>query len=160
MLASIPMVKDKVQDKAIKLDGNFETLNMKGRFTNEEYAINSFTFFGINKKVEITGNGNLYPMPGGKNSSMDVNFTENEGKIADVLQKNVGTKTLPMRLVGPGFGLKPDIQYTLSKIAKSAVKAKGEEVLKKAIDKNLDKIIPAEAKEKVKGLLDGFFKKK
>jgi hypothetical protein len=91
---------------------------------------------------------------------MEVNFTENEGKIADILQKNIGSKTLPLRLVGPGFGLKPDIQYTVSRVAKSAFKAKGEDAIKKVLDKNLDKIVPAAAKEKVKGLLDGFFKKK
>lgn len=160
LLANIPMVKDKVGDKPIKLDGNFETLNLKGRFSNEEYLISAFTFFGINKKIEITGSGGIYPLPGSKNSSMDVYFTEQEGKVADILQKNIGTKTLPVRLAGPGFGLKPDYQFTVSRLAKSAVKAKGEEVAKKIIDKNIDKIVPPEAKEKVKGLLNGLFKKK
>ena len=160
LLANIPVVKDQAKDKPLNIDGNFETLNMKGRFKNDEYAISSFTFFGINKKVELTGSGEIFPLPGAKNSTMDVNFTQNEGKIADVLQKNIGTKTLPMRLAGPGFGLKPDYQYTISKIAKGAMKTKGEEVAKKVIEKNIDKILPAAAKEKVKGLLDGFFKKK
>lgn len=160
LLANIPVVKDQVKDKPLNVNGNFETLTMKGRFANEEYAISSFNFLGINKKVEITGNGTIYPLPGSKNSTMDVNFTEQEGKIADVLSKNIGTKTIPMRLVGPGFGLKPDYQYTVSRVAKSAVKTKGEEVLKKVIDKNLNKVIPEEAKEKVQGILDGFFKKR
>jgi hypothetical protein len=160
LLANIPMVKDKVGDKPIKLDGNFETLNMKGRFTNEEYLISAFTFLGMNKKIEITGSGGIYPLPGSKSSSMDVYFTEHEGKVAEILQKNIGTKTLPIRLGGPGFGLKPDYQFTVSRVAKSAVKTKGEEVAKKIIDKNIDKIVPPEAKDKVKGLLNSLFKKK
>ncbi|MBC7541016.1 MAG: hypothetical protein H7281_19510, partial [Bacteriovorax sp.] len=34
LLANIPVVKDKMKDKQLKIDGNFETLTMKGRFTN------------------------------------------------------------------------------------------------------------------------------
>jgi hypothetical protein len=63
-------------------------------------------------------------------------------------------------VTGPGFDMKPDFSYTISKLAKGAVKNKGQEELKKIIDKNLDKLVPGAAKEKVKGILDGFFKKK
>lgn len=161
LLANIPVVKDKVKDKQIKIDGNFETLTMKGRFTNTQYNIASFDFVGIDKKVHVSGSGDIYPQPGSsKLSVMEVSFVDNTGKISEVLQSNVGTKILPMRLTGPGFDMKPDYGYTISKLAKGAVKTKGQEELKKVIDKNLDKIIPAAAKEKVKGLLDGFFKKK
>ncbi|MBY0415076.1 MAG: hypothetical protein K2Q18_12975 [Bdellovibrionales bacterium] len=160
MLANIPVVKDQVQDKQLKIDGNFETLNMKGRFTEATYNIASFNFIGINKKVELTGAGTIYPDPAGPSkSTMDVNFTEH-GKIGDILQKNIGSKILPMRVTGPGFSMKPDIQYTLSRVAKSAVKTKGVEVAQKIIDKNIDKIVPEKAKEQVKGLLNGLFKKK
>ena len=161
LLANIPVVKDKVKDKQLKIDGNFETLNMKGRFTNALYSISSFNFMGINKKVQITGSGDIYPLPGsGKTSTMDINFTDFTGKISDVLQQNVGTKVLPLRVSGPGFDMKPDYSYTISKLAKGAFKAKGEEKIKEVLQKNIDKLVPAAAKEKVKGLLDGFFKKK
>lgn len=160
LLASIPVVKDQVQDKQLKLDGNFETLNMKGRFTETTYNLASFNFIGLNKKVEITGAGTIYPIPGSANkSSMDVYFTEN-AKIGELLQKNVGVKVLPIRLSGPGYAMKPEIQYTLSRIAKGAVKTKGVEAAQKVINKNIDKIVPEKAREQVKGLLDGFFKKK
>ena len=91
---------------------------------------------------------------------MDINFTDFTGKISDVLQQNVGTKVLPLRVSGPGFDMKPDYSYTISKLAKGAFKAKGEEKIKEVLQKNIDKLVPAAAKEKVKGLLDGFFKKK
>lgn len=161
ILANIPVVKDQVKDKQIKIDGNFETLTMKGHFTNAQYNLASVDFVGINKKVQVTGSGDIYPLASaGKPSVMEVNFTDNTGKISDVLQKNVGTKVLPLRVTGPGFDLKPDYGYTISKLAKGALKTKGEEKLKEAIQKNIDKVIPAAAKDKVKGLLDGFFKKK
>jgi len=160
LLASIPVVKDQVQDKQLKLDGNFETLSMKGRFTETTYNLANFNFIGLNKKVEITGGGVIYPVPGSANkSSMDVYFTEN-AKIVEFLKKNLGTKVLPIRLSGPGYAMKPEIQYTLSRIAKGAAKTKGVEAAQKIIDKNIDKIVPEKAREQVKGLLDGFFKKK
>jgi hypothetical protein len=161
LLANIPVVKDKIKDKQIKIDGNFESFSMKGHFTNAQYNLASVDFIGINKKVQITGSGDIYPQPGsGKISSMDVNFTDNTGKISDILQQNVGTKILPLRVTGPGFDLKPDYGYTISKLAKGALKTKGTEKIKEVVQKNIEKIIPAAAKEKVKDLLDGFFKKK
>ena len=160
LLANIPVVKDQVQDKQVKIDGNFETLNMKGRFTEATYNLASFNFIGINKKVEINGSGTIYPLPGSPNrSSMDVYFAEN-GKIGEVLTKNLGSKVLPVRLVGPGFAMMPEYQYTISRVAKGAAKTKGIEAATKIIDKNIDKIVPEKAKEQVKGLIDGFFKKK
>ncbi len=160
ILANIPVVKDQVKDKQLKLDGNLETLNLKGRFTNAEYQLASFDFIGIDKKVQITGSGNIFPIAGKENSRMEVNFIDNTGKISDVLQKNVGTKVLPIKLSGPGFGLKPDYGYTVQKLAKGAMKTKGEEKLKEVVQKNIDKIVPENAKEKVKGILNGLFKKK
>jgi hypothetical protein len=161
ILANIPVVKDKMKDKQLKIDGNFETLTMKGRFTNVLYNIAAFDFVGIDKKVQISGSGEIYPQAGsGKTSAMEVNFVDNTGKISEVLMQNVGTKVLPLRVTGPGFDLKPDYGYTISKLAKGALKTKGEEKLKEALQKNLDKLVPAGAKDKVKGLLDGFFKKK
>lgn len=160
ILANIPVVKDQVKDKQLKLDGNFETLNLKGRFTNSQYQLSSFDFVGIDKKVQITGAGEIYPIAGKENSKMEVNFIDNTGKISDVLQKNVGTKVLPIKLTGPGFGLKPDYGYTVQKLAKGAMKTKGEEKLKEVVQKNIDKIVPENAKEKVKGILNGLFKKK
>lgn len=161
ILASIPVVKDKMKDKQLKIDGNFETLTMKARLSNALYNISSFDFVGIDKKVQVSGSGDIYPQPGsGKISAMEVNFVDNTGKISDVLLKNVGTKTLPLRVTGPGFDMKPDYSYTLSKLAKGALKTQGQEKLKEVVEKNLDKLVPAAAKDKVKGLLDGFFKKK
>jgi len=160
LLANIPMVKDKVQDKQIKINGNFETLTMKGHFTSAQYTISSFDFVGIDKKVQISGSGDIYPQAGSKLSTMEVNFVDNTGKISNVLQTNAGTKVLPIRVSGPGFDMKPDYGYTVSKLAKGAIKTRGQEEVKKVIDKNIDKIVPAAAKEKVKGILDGFFKKK
>jgi hypothetical protein len=159
MLANIPVVKDQMKDKQLKIDGNFETMSMKGRFTNSQYSLNSFEFVGIDKKVQVSGSGEIYPIAGKNLSLVEVNFVDNTGKISDVLQKNVGTKILPMKLSGPGFELKPDYGYTVGKLAKGAFKTKGEEKLKEVVEKNIDKLVPEKAKEKVKGILNGLFKR-
>ena len=159
MLANIPGVKDQVKDKQVKFDGNFETLSVKGHFTNSAYTLTSFDFVGLDKKVQVTGSGEIYPVAGSKLSSVDVNVTDNTGKISEVLQKNTGSKILPMRVSGPGFEMKPDYNYTVTKLAKGALKTKGEEKIKEVVQKNIDKIVPEAAKEKVKGILNGLFKK-
>jgi hypothetical protein len=159
LLANIPVVKDQVKDKQVKVDGNFETFNLKGHFTNNQYSLNSFEFIGIDKKIQVTGSGEIYPIAGKNLSTMEVSYIDGTGKISEVLQKNVGTKVLPMRLVGPGFELKPDYGFTINKLAKGALKTKGEEKLKEVVQKNIDKIVPEKAKEKVKGILNGLFKR-
>lgn len=159
MLANIPVVRDQVKDKQIKIDGNFETFTMKGHFTNAQYSITSFDFVGLDKKVQVTGSGEIYPIAGKNLSAMEVNFIDNTGKISEILQKNTGSKILPMRVMGPGFEMKPDYAFTVNKLAKGAIKTKGEEKLKEVVQKNLDKIVPENAKEKVKGILNGLFKK-
>ena len=159
MLANIPGVKDQVKDKQVKFDGNFETLSLKGHFTNSAYTLTAFDFVGLDKKVQVTGSGEIYPAAGSKLSSVDVNVTDNTGKISEVLLKNTGSKVLPMRVTGPGFEMKPDYNYTLTKLAKGALKTKGEEKIKEVVQKNIDKIVPEAAKEKVKGILNGLFKK-
>jgi hypothetical protein len=159
MLANIPVVKDQVKDKQVKVDGNFETFNLKGHFTNNQYSLNSFEFIGIDKKIQVNGSGEIYPIAGKNLSTMEVSYIDGTGKISEVLQKNVGTKVLPMRLAGPGFELKPDYGFTINKLAKGALKTKGEEKLKEVVQKNIDKIVPEKAKEKVKGILNGLFKR-
>jgi len=164
ILNSIPLVKDKMKekslDKELKLDGNFETLNLKGQFSHLSYKLSSFEFDGIDKKVKLQGAGDIFPISENRKSQIDVQYTDGTGKISEVLLKNTGTKVLPLRVSGPGFELKPEINYTLEKIAKGAIKTKGEEKLKEVVQKNIEKIIPENTKEKVQGLLNGLFKKK
>lgn len=167
VMKDLPVVKNfYTGDKELKVDGNFETLLLKGKFTESLYQLNQFQFIGLGKKVEITGSGNISPLPSGA-SSVDALFTDNTGKISDVLQKNTGSKVLPLKLTGLGFALKPDISFTVSKLAKGALKTKGEEKLKEAATKAADKLLKGKAdellksgdtKEKVNNLIKGLFK--
>lgn len=167
VVTSIPIVKDYYKgDKELKLNGNFETLILKGNFNDSKYTLSQFNFLGLGNKVEIKGSGFISPQETG-DSLLDVELNDNTGKISQPLQKYTGSKILPLKLVGKGFTLKPDVNYTVSKLAKGALKTKGEEKLKEAAQKAADKLLNGkvkeiiksdETKEKVNKLLKGLFK--
>lgn len=159
LLAGIPLLNSIAKDKDLDVGGKFESLSLKGNFTDSAYKLDSVKMLTKNKTIEVSGSGLLVPDIKKNGSVMDVVFIDN-GKIGEKIKQSIGSRELPMRLEGPGFSLKPDIGYTLGKIAKTAAETKGKEALKKVIDKNLDKVIPADAKDKVKDLLNGFLKKK
>lgn len=159
LIQGLPILSQYAENKDLDVDGKFDAFLLKANFKTDAYSLNSVKFIGKNKKVEIIGNGTLHPKPGSSNSVMDVTYIDN-GKIGDKVKQSIGARDLPVRVSGPGFSLKPDVGYTLGKIAKSAAETKGKEALNKVINKNLDKIIPESAKEQVKGILDGFLKKK
>lgn len=158
LVASVPLISDKFpKGKKIIIDENFETLSVKGNFKNQIYDVKEFVFNGINKKVEITGNGKVFPPPQKQSADVVLELLDNSGNISNVLEKNVGTKILPMKLVGPGFDLKPDYKYTISKLAKSGyknkVKAKVEEKAKDEVKKLLeDKVKSKDVNKLLKGL--------
>ncbi len=158
VLTGLPVVKEFYKgDKELKINGDFETLTLTGKFDHKNYAISKFSFIGIGNKVEINGSGNISPISTG-NSLMEVNFTDNSEKIGPVLQKNTGSKILPLRLSGLGFSLKPEVSYTVSKLAKGAFKAKEEKVKEVIKDKLNDVLKSDDAKKKVNNLLKGLFK--
>ncbi len=179
VLKGIPVVKEFYkEDKEISLDGNYEELTLVGNFSDKNYILKEFKFIGINKKAEIIGTGNISPMPNGQ-SSIEATLSDNSGKVSEILQKNTGSKILPLKLTGLGYSLKPEVGYTVSKLSKGVLKTKGEEKLKEVTAKLSEKIKEnaAEkikdifkkdqdgqgsgggAKEKVNSLLKGLFKK-
>lgn len=156
LLEKIPVIKEQVDKKGVKIDGNFETFKMNGKFSNEIYNLLNFNFVGINKKIEINGSGVIYPsINAKKESEIEASFSEN-GKIGELLLKNTGARILPIKLSGLGFALSPNLEYTLQRIAKEAAKVKGKELAQKT----LEKLVPEKTKEQVKGLLKGLFKRK
>ena len=148
ILKSIPKLGDKYAGKEIDVDGKFSSLALNGRFTDSLYTIKSTKFIDSKKYLEITGNGAISPLPT-KNSSFNVNYKDLSGKISAVLKKEIGTNIVPLKLVGKGFSLKPDIQYTLKKVSKTAVKVQAKKQIKKLLDKD--------GKKKINKLLKGLF---
>lgn len=162
-IASIPMIKDKIPaDKVFKIDGGFDQFSLKGKFTQDKYNLQQFKFVASKKVAEIEGSGEIRPLGG---SFVESTFLDNTGKISAPLEKNTGTKILPLRFQGQGFMLKPDYEYSMKKLAKGALKTKGtekiQEAAQKGIEKVADKFLKGAAKDKVDNLLkDGETKEK
>ncbi len=148
ILMKIPKVGEKYATKEVDVDGKFSSLSLNGRFTEKLYSIKSTKFVDSKKYLEITGNGKVSPLAD-KKSQFDVVYKDLSGKVSKVLKKEIGTETVPLRLVGNGFSLKPDIQYTLKKVSKTAVKVQAKKQVKKFLDKK--------GKKKINKLLKGLF---
>ena len=148
MAKKIPKVGDKIDpNKSVDIDGNFETLNLKGNFAHNDYNLEKFYFVGLKKKIDLKAHGHIYPT--GKEGRVFVDLKD-QIAISKNLKKHAGTDTLPLLLKGPGFTLKPDYGFTTKKLAKSAVKKHKKKVIKK---------VEKKAKDKVKELLKGKGKK-
>ncbi|WP_127715105.1 hypothetical protein [Halobacteriovorax sp. HLS] len=150
IVLKVPKVGPKYADKIKNIDGKFQLLNVDGRFRQNNYELKNFKFIGISKKIELSGSGNVSPSPK-RASQILMNYTDPTGKISSELKKEIGIDYLPLRLAGTGFSLKPDINYTLNKISKTAIKTQG----KKEIDKFLQK---DSTKKKINKLFKGLFK--
>ncbi len=161
LIDNVSLLKGKIPNISnFNPDGNFESLDFAGRFQNELYNISKFNFIGVNKKVEVNGEGNIYPISKKEQSIFDLSVKDNAGILTPHLKKYAGTEILPMRLKGVGLVLNPDYSYTMEKLGKAAVKKNKDVVVKKAVEKISDKFLKNdEQKEKVKDALKSLFKK-
>lgn len=157
LIANVPVLSSAAESKDLNIDGKFDSLNLKGHFTEKNYNLANVAFISKNNVASVVGSGEIVPT-GSKPSTMVVTFKEN-GKFGEKIKQNIGSNAIPMKLEGMGFGLKPVASYTISQVAKTAVQTKGKEALEKVIDKNLKKYIPEDAQEKVKGLFNNLLKK-
>jgi hypothetical protein len=121
--SGLPMIKDRLpQGKAYEFDEKFESLIFKGKLTDKRYNFNTFEFKGIQNKVEVKGSGHLIPPPHVGRSELVLTVMDHSGKVGPLMERHVGTNVLPVRLRGEGFALMPDLEYTLGRVAKSAVR--------------------------------------
>ncbi|MFN8370142.1 MAG: AsmA-like C-terminal region-containing protein [Bacteriovoracaceae bacterium] len=146
---SISFLKGKLDQKTIKVDDEFETLKLNGKFSNQVYHFDQFKFIGLKNSVDISGKGELYPENNTKKGELTFDFIDKTGVLSSQMEKNLGTNVLPVKLTGIGFILKPDYAYTLEILAKKAfaknkdkikekVQEKVVEQVNKAIEKKLD----------------------
>lgn len=150
IILKVPKVGKKYASKIKNVDGKFQTLSMNGKFTDKLYTFKNFKFIGLGKNVDLRGKGYLSPIVSGK-SELLLTYRDPSGKMTKILKKEAGREDLPLRLRGRGFSLKPDINYTIDIVAKTAVKAQGKKELDKFLKKDSNK-------KKLNKLLKGLFK--
>jgi len=163
IVSKLPVLKDKMAgDKNYEIDGKFETMSLKGVFSEKEYLINDYKIVTDKKQAEITGAGRVSPPPTNGAGELDFNLKDLSGKIAGPLKQNTGLDILPMKLVGNGYALSPDYEYTAKKVLKGGAQTKGKEMLKQKADELKDKLFNkgaggGDAKPDVKNVLKGLF---
>lgn len=164
LVSSLPLLKDQLPaGKAYDFDSNFEYLLFKGKVTQKLYTISTFEFKGIGKKVELKGDGYVGALGTNNQSQINLIAIDHGGKISKALEKNIGTNNLPIRLSGLEMNLKPDLEYTLGRVAKSALKVQVQKQLNDQVkDKVDDKVEEQVERLKEQGLeqLNKLFRRK
>lgn len=159
VVSKLDMLKDKIGKKDIKVTDEFEKLVLKGNATDKLLTIETFDFTGIKNSTSVTAKGKV-GQPNSKNeSTVELVYQDKTGAISQFMVKNLGTDKLPLKLTGIEFALHPDYGYTISAVAKGALKTKGKEVVKEQATKLMEKVIKNdELKEKAGKLFKGLFK--
>jgi hypothetical protein len=159
VVSKLDMLKDKIGKKDIKVTDEFEKLVLKGNATDKLLTIDAFDFTGIKNSTSVTAKGKV-GQPNSKNeSNVELVYQDKTGAVSQFMVKNLGTDKLPLKLTGVEFSLHPDYAYTISAVAKGALKTKGKEVVKEQATKLMEKVIKNdEIKEKAGKLFKGLFK--
>lgn len=132
-LAAVPFLGGKLKSK--KISNKYKRLLLQGDFKNTVYNITKIDYTDDDELFQVKGSGVVYPPALGTEGYITLTIIDKKGELK--LKKNIGTDELPIRLKGVGFDLKPDFEYTLSRVSKAASK----KVINKAADKLKDKLL-------------------
>ena len=157
-LRKIPLLHKKVSMSDINISNKFKQFILKGRFRESHYRAEKLHFVGDKNRFQIKGRGHLFPLSKKKKGVFLLTFKINKPKVQRYLKRSIGADTIPIRLAGRGFVLKPDYSYTIKKIATSKAKTQGKRALKKKAKKILNKHLKKGVKKKAKKLLEGLLK--
>lgn len=132
--------------KDLKIDGEINEVDFKGRFDDRLHQIKAFKAIVDNGNYALVGSGKIDFKTNGE---LLGNIQVNDQELKHDLERDIGTASIPFRLEGIGYNLSSDYKYTLEEITKSAAK--------KALKKEADKAVKKN-KEKLKKMLKGIFK--
>jgi len=141
-----PTINEVVKD--IKIEPDFSVLELEGSATNEKLYFKDIFFKGIDNKFEISAKGTVF-LNDSDESELLADYRDYKGNLSAFLLKEVGTEILPLKLVGLGTNIKPDISYTSKKLSSILLKKKGtnkvkdiaKKFLKDGDKKKLDKLL-------------------
>tara|TARA_R110000868_G_scaffold99206_3_gene273152 strand:+ start:2714 stop:4912 length:2199 start_codon:yes stop_codon:yes gene_type:complete len=134
----------------INLEPDFKVLKAKGMVNNSSIRFKDFHFIAIKEKFDLQGKGVL-ALNDDDSSEIFATYKDIDGNISSVLKNEIGTEELPLRLIGKGTSLKPDMAYTLKNLSSVYAKKKGA----KKIKDSLKKVIKEKDLKKVNKLLKG-----
>lgn len=143
--------------KEVSLPQNYEMITFDIHAKTDKTLIKKSKFVGVDKKLEIRGQGKLSPAG---DSELFLNIFDRKMRYLKFLRE-VDMKQFPVRLEGKGYELNPDYDYTLKFVKKKAekrIKKKVKKAAKKAVKKELKKLEEKVLKgKKAKDLLKDLF---
>ena len=142
--------------KRIKIPQDYEKITYDFHVKEGLVKIKKIHMIGIKKKIELKSEGQLKEKG---NSDVYINFFDKKKNYLKFL-KEVDMNSFPTRMVGTGYELKPDYNYTTKiflKKAEKRIKKKAKAAVKKVIKKETNKL-KEKAKSKAKDLLKDLFK--
>ncbi|MDA8792682.1 hypothetical protein N9N67_05520 [Bacteriovoracaceae bacterium] len=129
LIDKVDLLKGKVKKEDLILSDKFDTFAFKGNASEKRIKIEKLEFIGPPKTLEVKGKGKV-SMKETDPSLVDLEYKDKTGQLTPHL-KAVGKDTLPIRLIGNGFVILPDHNYTIDKLAgeflKNQFKAKKKE---------------------------------
>lgn len=145
-----PAIGDVVKNISIQPD--FSILEVEGTATNEKLSFKELFFKGVENKFEISAKGSVY-LNDTDQSELIADYKDNKGNLSAFLLKEVGTEILPLKLIGVGTNLKPDVTYTSKKLTSILLKKKGTSKVKDLAKKLLKNGDPEKLDKLLKGIL-------
>jgi hypothetical protein len=152
VLERIPLLKNQIEKKDIMPSNDFDLFSLQALMTDKNIQIDKGLFQGIKKSTEVDFTGNLSMQVQGE-SELKASYRDKGGKIAPLLKKYLGQEQIPLRLVGKGFQLSPDYDYTLNQVLKFALDKNKEKWKEKIKDKVSEKL-KNELGGKAEGVID------
>jgi hypothetical protein len=115
------------------ISDKFKQLLLRGTATEKLLTLDQFDFQGLRDSMRLTGKGHVGQPESREKSQLTLEFTDLTGNISRRLKDNTGSEVLPLRLAGTELELKPDYEYTLSRVGKGALKQGVETQAKKLL---------------------------
>ena len=148
-LSNIPALRHRLQGKKIRFSNSFQEFFLKGVLSNVRWDLERY--YLIEKELSFKGRkSTIYLPPTNKKSVLMIDVDLKS--LRSAISKNFRRKNLPLRLIGTGFTLKPDISFTSNKLVKNHVEKRTEKLIQGLKGKILKK---SPEKEKIKDLLKG-----
>ena len=148
-LSSVPSLGSEIKGKSLKISSKFEKASLKGDFSHKRWDLKRYSFVGDDLSLE-GGKGRIYPPPSNQKSVLPV---EVDWKyLRPVMSRKFVRNSLPLRLSGVGFALKPDISFVTKKLSRGLMKKRSGKVIKK-LEKKIHQNSEGNVKDLFKGLL-------
>ncbi|MBT3235472.1 MAG: hypothetical protein HN353_05950 [Bdellovibrionales bacterium] len=119
-LVTSPPEKDNLKvDAGNSTKGSFSQVDIKLKATPDLIDVKKLSYVDRKKTIKIKGQGQLHPNSTERLGQLDFILRDDEGVLLqDIGRKYTKGRGLPIRLIGFGYDLKPDLRYITMELSK------------------------------------------